>query len=61
MCEWPTAFAPVDVVRGATVRSVRLKRFRFRIYFGDLGDVIRVFAFAHGARRPGYWKRRVGR
>lgn len=46
---------------GRDLRSVRLKRFRFRIYFGDLGDVIRVFAFAHGARRPGYWKRRVGR
>jgi toxin ParE1/3/4 len=57
--ERPGSCALVDVVRHATVRSVRLKRFPFRVFFADLGDVLRVYAFAHDRRRPGYWKRRV--
>jgi hypothetical protein len=56
----PDSFAPRATVRAVTIRSVRLKGFPFRLYFGDLGDALRVYALAHERRRPGYWSRRVG-
>ena len=34
-----------------------LKRFPYAVLFRVDGDVVRVFAVAHGSRRPGYWMR----
>jgi hypothetical protein len=60
MAEQPERYAPEKTVRGITIRSVRLKRFPFRVHFGDLGDSLRVYAIGHVKRRPDYWSRRVG-
>ena len=55
----PGSCSLVGRVRHAIVRSAPLKRFPFRVSFADLGDELRVYAFAHRRRRPGYWKLRV--
>jgi toxin ParE1/3/4 len=57
----PSSCTPTGRLRKILIRSARLKKFPFRVYFADLGDVLRVYAFAHNRRRPGYWKRRVAR
>lgn len=35
-----------------------VRRFPFVIYYLDLEDSIWIAAFAHGSRRPDYWRRR---
>jgi hypothetical protein len=40
-------------------KAVLLRRFPFVVFFQDLEDEVRVFAVAHGKRRPGYWLRRA--
>jgi len=52
--------APIAV--GAGVRGPKrltLKRFPFDIVVIESGDELIVVAFAHHARRPGYWRARV--
>jgi len=39
-------------------RRYVLRRFPFSIVYRIEGSTIRVIAFAHGRRRPGYWRRR---
>jgi|SRR6185369_5418001 toxin ParE1/3/4 len=41
------------------IRSWRLRRFPFRVYYVVDPDRIRVLAVAHLKRRKGYWRRRV--
>ena len=41
------------------VRSWRLRRFPFRIYYAVDPNRIRVLAVAHLRRRPGYWRGRI--
>ena len=40
------------------VRRVLVQRFPYSIVYMDLEDEIRVLAFAHSRRRPGYWRGR---
>ena len=41
------------------VRRKLLKRFPYLIIFIEFEHAVRVIAVAHGARRPGYWRRRI--
>lgn len=41
------------------VRSWRLRRFPFRVYYVVDPGRIRVLAVAHLPRRPGYWRARL--
>jgi plasmid stabilization system protein ParE len=44
------------------IRSIRVKRFPYVIYFDIVDDsTALLLAVAHTSRRPGYWKRRVKR
>jgi plasmid stabilization system protein ParE len=45
-------------VEDGDYRYYPLRRFPFRIIYRRHEDWIRIVAFAHAKRRPGYWKRR---
>jgi toxin ParE1/3/4 len=40
-------------------RRYRLHRFPYLIIYRVLDEIVEVVAIAHGARRPGYWHKRV--
>ncbi len=42
-------------------RRVLLQRFPYGVIYMELPSEIRVLAFAHARRRPGYWRRRIPR
>jgi hypothetical protein len=49
-----------DLPRDLTVRRALLQRFPFAFVFLELDDRrVRVVAFAHMKRRPGYWLGRI--
>jgi toxin ParE1/3/4 len=41
------------------VRFCQVRRFPYLLYYRETDTCIRVFAVAHGRRRPGYWSRRM--
>jgi plasmid stabilization system protein ParE len=41
------------------LRRALVGRFPYAVVFALLDDTVYVVAFAHGRRRPGYWKKRV--
>jgi toxin ParE1/3/4 len=41
------------------VKRKLVERFPYLIVFIEFDTVVRVIAVAHGARRPGYWRRRI--
>ena len=41
------------------VRRVPVRRFPFHVVYLELSGVIRVLAFAHDRRSPGYWHSRT--
>jgi toxin ParE1/3/4 len=41
------------------VRRKLVRRFPYLIIFIELEHAVRVIAVTHGARRPGYWRRRI--
>jgi plasmid stabilization system protein ParE len=41
-------------------RRLLMRRFPFRIVFRETDAGVEVIAVAHGRRRPGYWRERVG-
>ncbi len=43
------------------VRRVLVHRFPYAIVFVELEREVRVLAAAHGKRRPGYWRDRLGK
>lgn len=47
--------------RSLGVRRVLLSRFPFFVVYLELDTEIRVLAFAHQSRRPGYWRARARR
>jgi toxin ParE1/3/4 len=50
----------MDVPDGLRIRRALLHRFPFAVVFLELPDGrLRVIAFAHARRRPGYWLSRV--
>jgi hypothetical protein len=46
---------PVDL----DVRRCQVRRFPYCLVFVELPDHLRVLAFSHARRRPGYWRRRL--
>jgi len=56
---WPHSGSPVPgVASDLTVRRVPVGRFPFHVVYLELADEIRVLAFAHDRRLPGYWRSR---
>lgn len=39
------------------IRSVKVKRFPYRVVYVVVEDIIDVLAVAHAKRRPAYWRR----
>ena len=59
--EAPEAWPTVRYWQGPpTVRRRKVKPFRIDIVYYLADDVVRVVAYAHEAREPGYWRARVG-
>ena len=54
LCDTPNIGAPV----AANHRRFPLRGFPFALVYRIDGDVLRVVAFAHARKRPGYWSRR---
>jgi len=40
-------------------RRVLMRRFPYAVVFLELRDEVRILAFAHSRRRPGYWRGRL--
>jgi len=57
LLEFPQAGSPVERIVGC--RRWLLSRFPYQLIYRVEGDVIRVYAFAHQKRRPGYWRKRL--
>lgn len=49
---------PIDPLE-SRARRVRLATFPYAIIFSIHGETVRVLAFAHAKRRPGYWLGRM--
>ena len=43
------------------IRQFSFTRFPYSIIYFEESNLIRILAFAHHKRRPGYWKHRFGR
>ena len=41
------------------VRRVPVRRFPFHVIYLEMPDAIRILAFAHDRRSPGYWQSRA--
>lgn len=48
-------FATTDI----DLRFALVRRFKFVIHFSVEKDEVQIVSVAHGARRPGYWRRRA--
>jgi hypothetical protein len=47
---------------GRRLRKITVgDKFPYAVVYSVLGDVLFVMAYAHGSRRPGYWRARVVR
>jgi hypothetical protein len=54
------SFPPVPgVSEQLLARQCSVGRFPFRLVFIELAEEVRVIAFAHVRRRPGYWRERI--
>jgi hypothetical protein len=51
------SFVP-GVAEAVGARRVSLKRFPYTVVYVELDAELRVLAFAHMRRRPGYWHER---
>jgi plasmid stabilization system protein ParE len=52
----PDAFARWE--RDDRFRKFVVRRFPYVVFYREAADQIDVVAIAHGARRPGYWRKR---
>lgn len=60
VARWPQAGARVpDVPPDLPVRRVPVRRFPYHVVYLEMPDAIRILAFAHDRRRPGYWHSRT--
>ena len=56
----PVPFVPAAGEAGKRgVRRLILRRFPFDLIFLQSPTHVRIVAFAHHSRRPGYWRRRI--
>jgi toxin ParE1/3/4 len=54
LCDFPNIGEPLT----PPYRKFPIENFPFSIIFRSDGDVLRIVAFAHKKKRPGYWRRR---
>jgi plasmid stabilization system protein ParE len=60
IARWPRAGARVpDVPLDLPVRRVPVGRFPYHVVYLELPEEIRILAFAHDRRLPGYWQSRT--
>jgi hypothetical protein len=60
MMSTPSAWPRVPGVSlGLNVRRCQVHRFPYWLVFIEVAEHLRVIAFAHARRRPGYWRRRL--
>ena len=60
IARFPQAGAPVPgVPLDLPVRRVPVRRFPFHVIYLEVSDAIRILAFAHDRRSPGYWQSRT--
>jgi len=57
IAERPNAWPMV----GRRWRQCLVTTFPYKIIYRVEGDIVRVYAFAHVKRRPGYWNKRLAR
>lgn len=43
-----------------TLRWRTVRPFRIHVVYYVAGDAVRIIAYAHEAREPGYWRQRIG-
>jgi len=56
----PASWPPVPYWNGSVILRWRTVRpFRIHVVYYLAGDEVRVIAYAHEAREPGYWQHRV--
>jgi plasmid stabilization system protein ParE len=56
---WPRAGSPVPGVKSELdIRRAPIGRFPYHIVYLAMPDELRIIAFSHDRRRPGYWKAR---
>jgi len=55
LIEFPKAARPID----PHYRSRKLKRFPYALIYRVEGRELIIVAFAHTARKPGYWRDRI--
>ncbi len=54
--ETPSGFPRWE--RDRRFRRFTMQRFPYLVFYRDLDDRVEVVAIAHGAREPGYWRKR---
>lgn len=60
IARWPEAGSPVpNVSPDLPLRRAPVRRFPYHIVYLEMSDVIRILAFAHDRRSPGYWHSRT--
>ena len=60
IARWPQAGAPIPgVPLDLAVRRVPVERFPYHVVYFEVSDAIRILAFAHDRRLPGYWHSRA--
>ena len=60
IARFPQAGAPVPgVLLDLPVRRVPVRQFPFHVIYLEVSDAIRILAFAHDRRSPGYWQSRT--
>ena len=57
--EFPDAGTREEVSASVPVRRFLLRQFPYKVVTAHLPDQVVVLAFAHHARRPGYWQGRI--
>ena len=61
IARWPNAgIAVPDVPPDVPVRRVPVRRFPYHVVYLEMADAIRILAFSHDGRLPGYWHTRAG-
>ena len=52
-------FSYAGAISDPPVRKLRLRRFRYEVFYRVQGDVVQVAGLVHMSRGPGYWRGRV--
>jgi len=62
IARWPHSGSPVpDVPADLLIRRTPVRRFPYHVVYLEIPGAIRILAFAHDRRSPGYWSARATR